>query len=185
MSSTFEERLQETSEWIFGRVWPDGHSRIRLAIETLGWVINDFRVTFQEHMEIRHRSNAPEFYYTDRFYKISDWDPKRYHKLLAEYQSHIVLVEDLALEMTRYGNYIASLVRDEIDPAYRLDEGVLLINKQVLLSYEVHRPEFIEEDFSDGEPYRDSNQFREDRVKRRLSAKRTLTEGYFDKEDEP
>ena len=78
------------------------------------------------------------------------------HRLIKEYEDHVALLEDLALEATRYGNYIASLIRDEVDPSFRFDEGSLLITAAAdMLQYQLLRPEFIPSDFNNGEPYID------------------------------
>lgn len=49
--------------------------------------------------------------------------------MLKEYEFHIALIEDLLTEMTRAANYVCDKIRDSLDPAYRLKDGVLLITR--------------------------------------------------------
>jgi hypothetical protein len=161
-------RLVEASEWIFRRVWPTGHPRLRSAIAALGHVLNDFLATFGEHS---FRDKHSERVEVKRFYQIDEWNPERYHRLRNRYEEHVALIEDLGLELTRYGNHIAQLVREELDPAFRFDDGLLLIARgpNMDFRYDILRPQFTDEDFGDGEPYRGLEQFRRDCVNRDIS----------------
>jgi hypothetical protein len=50
--------------------------------------------------------------------------------LLKEYESHVNLVCDLFFELTRAANYLCDRVRETIFPLYRLQEGILLIERR-------------------------------------------------------
>ena len=166
----FVDRLKRASEWIYGRIWPEGHENLRSAIEAFGLLLADWMCKFEEHSE----SPGPDSHgvTTERFYKIGNYDPDRYHRLIEEYQDHVALLEDLALEATRYGNYIASLIRDEVDPSFRFDEGLLLITAASgILQYQLLKPEFKPSDFNNGEPYIDLETFERERSSRDISAK--------------
>ena len=162
------ERLSQTSEWIFKRVWPAGHPRLRSAIAALGHVLNDFLITFSEHS---FRDKGSEWVEVKRFYRIDEWDPERYRALSDRYEEHVALIEDLVLELTRYGNYVAQLIREELDPTFRFDEGLLLIARGLNIDfrYDILRPQFTDEDFKDGEPYKGLERFRLDCITRDVS----------------
>ncbi|MFT5183269.1 MAG: hypothetical protein ACI84C_000395 [Flavobacteriales bacterium] len=70
-------------------------------------------------------------YQTEKFYKtgIKDTsDPNHPDFVIESYYFHVRLVADLALELTRAGNYIIEQVRAQIAANYRSNEGALLIN---------------------------------------------------------
>ncbi|MEU2043725.1 HNH endonuclease signature motif containing protein [Nocardia niwae] len=165
LSLKMHERLHNLSKWIFSRVWPEDHRQLREVIETMNYVILDFLQTFDEHAEQYANS---EYLRTDKFYKISEWNNERYSALLGEYKNHVTLVRDLALEMTRYANWISTKVRDEIDPMYRFEEGVLTVRSDDLLRWQLYRPEFSAAELEQGQPYKGPEEFRIDRSKRQL-----------------
>jgi hypothetical protein len=166
--AAFVERLQRANEWIFSRTWPPGRPELRDAIDAYGRVIADWMHTFFEHAEESSNGTAMM---TEKFYKVISQNP-RYFEDLAKYRHHLRLLEDLALEATRYGNYIADLVRKEIDPEFRAEEGALLLR----LPYDYFKiglvkPEFRPEDFENGQPYKDLQAFEDERASRDVSMK--------------
>jgi hypothetical protein len=166
----FIDQLRRANEWIYGRVWPEGHEKLRSAIEAFGLLVADWMCKFEEHSE----SPTPYSHSvtTEKFYKVGNYAPDRYHRLVEEYQDHVALLEDLALEATRYGNYIASLIRDEVDPSFRFDEGLLLITVATdTFQHQLLKPEFKLSDFNDGEPYIDLETFERERSRRDITAK--------------
>ena len=64
---------------------------------------------------------------TVKFYKARGEERDLYHKLGEAYDFHLDLVEDLMLELTRAANYICERIRQFIDPAFRLKEGVIFV----------------------------------------------------------
>jgi hypothetical protein len=110
---------------------------------------------------------------TEPFYKKrgDGWNPK-YREDLAEYEHHVELLEDLALEATRYANYIADLVRNELDPDFRAEQGALLV-RVVYGFFQVGllKPEFRPQDLENGQPYKGIRAFEDDRTSRDVSMK--------------
>jgi hypothetical protein len=166
----FTDRLGRVNEWIYGRVWPEGHNKLRSAIEAFGQLIAEWMHKFGEHAESPSLDSPVAM--TEPFYKISDWDPDRYDRLLKEYEYHVGLLQDLVLEATRYGNYIAKLIRDEIDPSFRFDEGLLLllVSGELFQTYLI-KTEFRPSDFANGEPYKGLQQFEQERINRDVTMK--------------
>ena len=117
-----DKNLRELREWIFSRIWPSRYSELEDAFENFRRVLQDFQNVFHEYSE-----ETPEIYYTRKFYQISEWNEEKYERLGKRYEFHVDLVEDLMLELTRAANYICGKVRQYIDPIFRLNEGLLIV----------------------------------------------------------
>jgi hypothetical protein len=167
MSRAVFDRLKEAHTWILGRVWPAGHDYLRATIAAMALVLNDLLLNFENHMI--EREIEPEMLQTEKFYKISYWSPEDYEKLSIRWEFHCALVEDLCFELTRYGNLIANIVRDDIDSDYRFEQGMLLIRYGVDLIWRdtTYRPEFSPEQIADQrQPYSNLEAFLSDRPTR-------------------
>lgn len=162
---TVHERLHEASKWIFSRVWPPTLSHLRETIETLNYVLMDLLQTFELHADPVERAQN-KYYRTERFYKIQEWNPDLYSQLLEEYKDHVSLVRDLSFELTRYSNFVADIVRREIDPTFRFEEGVFTVWASDVFNWRMFRPEFSEEELTAGQPYKGPDQFRAVRTAR-------------------
>jgi hypothetical protein len=173
LSEAVYERLTETRRWILGRVWPRGHTYLRVTIETMRIVLADLLDKFDEHVVSYHEyEDIGRTLHTEKFYKIRYWDEKRYNALVAEYEYHTALVEDLAFELTRYGNLITDIVRKEIDSTYRFEQGALLIRYgvDILWPDSTYRPEFSEREIADQrQPYTGLADYLKTRTTRELS----------------
>jgi hypothetical protein len=170
MSVSTYERLKETSSWLLARIWPSGHTYLRDTIKAMGRVLDDLLVTFESHMAAWR--DEDELLYTRKFYKIPYWDEKKFNALLAEWEWHTALVEDLCFELTRYGNLVADIVRTEIDPNYRFEKGVLLIRYGIDIMWDgtIYRPEFAPREIeSQLQPYTSLLEFLKARPSRDLS----------------
>lgn len=117
--------LAELVRWTFKRVWPQRYPRLEDAMKNFASVLSDFLRTFDQHCE----PSAPDEdrLWTQKFYKIPEWDPERYHRLLAQYDFHVDLVQDLLLELTRAANLVCDEVRGNLLHTYRLAEGRLSV----------------------------------------------------------
>ncbi|MGH3401891.1 MAG: hypothetical protein ACRDRJ_05115 [Streptosporangiaceae bacterium] len=166
---SFTQRLGRANEWVLSRAWPPGHAELRESIDTYGRVIADLVYTFHKHAEEGHSGKVMM---TERFYRNKGNFNPTYHEDIAKYEHHIELLEDLVLEATRYANHIADLVRSEIEPDFRAEEGALLV-KYVYGVFQLGllKPEFRPEDFAHGQPYKDLQSFDTDRASRDVSMK--------------
>jgi len=140
-----EQRLRDCAVWIATRPWPQGHDKLKAAIVNIGLFLNELVHTFNEHAELQsegHRRIYPAFY------RIPKWDPELYNSLLAEYKGRRAYLSDLTLEITRYINLFGDLVREDLDPFFRQEEGHLTViaEGQMPLEYNVHIPQFAQED---------------------------------------
>jgi hypothetical protein len=117
--------LAATRDWLHSRVWPDSHPRLRGALTNFRNVLNDFLLVFRTHAQ----PFGEDSYMTEAFYRIREWDPARYGKLLQRYEEHVDLVGDLVLELTRAANYVCDQVRLNLFGGFRLREGVALVER--------------------------------------------------------
>lgn len=117
-----DEDLRELRDWIFSRIWPSRYPELEDAFENFRRILQNFQNVFHEYS-----AEAPEMFYTRKFYQISEWNEEKYEKLGKRYEFHVDLVEDLMLELTRGTNYICDIVRQYIDPVFRLNEGLILV----------------------------------------------------------
>lgn len=122
-SVDFIKDLRATVAWLLGRVWRGDNLTLERAFHNFRLVLNDFLVLFSKYAE----KHADDWYHTKRFYRIEEWNPNLYDKLLDRYERHVELVNDLVLELTRAANLICAVVRETIEPSFRLREGVLLV----------------------------------------------------------
>lgn len=161
-----KESLDNVRPWILSRVWPGRYPELEAAFTNFRFVAQDLCLVFEEHAENRHGDS----WQTAKFYKITEWDDERYHRLLKDYEQHVALVEDLLLELTRAANYVCDKVRQALLPSFRIKEGVLLVTSgpYMDLRYRTHRVEY-----RGGEkipvPYRGLEKFMSDRFSRDYS----------------
>ena len=124
-----DNNLRELREWIFSRIWPARYPELEDAFENFRRVLQDFQNVFHEHSK-----EAPDLFYTDKFYQINKWNKKEYERLSKMHAFHVDIVMDLMLELTRAANYICDKVREYIDPVFRLNEGLLIIESGPYMS---------------------------------------------------
>lgn len=157
------DELTELREWIFARVWPHRIPEIEDAFNNFRAVLQDLQLVFGKYSKELNEGTL----HTEKFYKIDEWNPKRYAYLASKYDFQIDLVEDLALELTRAANYICDLVRRHLDPAFRLAEGVLVVDSGPYMDLTFHsfRPEYLGEERK-STPYPGLKEFKELRATR-------------------
>lgn len=117
-----QQRLREAATWLFGRVWPGELVDLERRFENFRLVWQDLDAVFSRWP---HPRSDDEVVYLDNFggdMALSE-DPA----LLARYEFFVDLVEDLTLELTRAANHICDGVRNELNPTFRLEEGLVLI----------------------------------------------------------
>jgi hypothetical protein len=125
MSKSVHERLCRLQRWLFRRVWPSGLAPLRDSFENFMCVLTDLLLVYERHSVL-----SQDGYFTKRFYHIDKWDDALYHRLLAQYEDHTALVEDLVYELTRAANYVCDRVREKLLPEFRLAEGMVTIRKE-------------------------------------------------------
>ena len=157
--------LKRLVDYLYSRVYPSRHSEVCRALENFMVVLNDFRRVFHQHSEPFGKD-----YITSKFYRIPGryLDDAEYSRVGREFDFHVDLVQDLALELTRAGNYVCETVRRHLLRSYRLVEGLLVVESgpHEDLGYRRHRPQY--RDTEKGNLYPGFEQFLETRTTRDL-----------------
>lgn len=126
--------------------------------------MQDFLNLFKEYAK-----ESGEWYYTEKFYKLK-WhkDQEVYRRLSKQYTFHVLLVEDLVIELTRATNYICQLVRKYVDNSFRLKEGLTLIEIGPFMdmSWKQYRVQYRKNDLDKEYLYKNIETFKEDRASR-------------------
>lgn len=139
LSKELDNKILEASDWLLGRVWPNRYRDLEAAFNNFRIVLQDFYNVFHEHAV-----NQGEYWETEKYYRIDEWNEERYRKLADDFHYHVALVEDLSLELTRAANYLCDKIRSTLMHSYRIKEGVLLIQSgpHMDLSYKTYRAEY-------------------------------------------
>lgn len=141
-----DESFRSLWDWLLSRIWPKRYGSLEAAFENFRCVLQDFQNVFHEYSK-----KANDIYYTEKFYKIGEWNEEKYKRLLKIYEFHVDLVMDLMMELTRAANYVCDKIREYIDHTFRLKEGVILVGSGPYLvksgphmgmSYRTHRLEY-------------------------------------------
>ncbi|SMX75736.1 hypothetical protein BLIN101_01300 [Brevibacterium linens] len=121
-----EERIRaamfDTSKWLLERDWPSEFSAVREAFDRLGEVLRAINAHVNESFEWSER----RIWQLKRNHKLNPRTREVYEKLAAEFQLNCTLTWCLTIELSKAANLVIRAVREEIDPFYRFDEGVLL-----------------------------------------------------------
>ena len=187
MSNERHRQLESLRLWLFALELPGEFPAVRAAFDNFRRVLGDALTVFNQHAEL---SIGGDTWRTERFYKIREWNPKRYEQLAAEYNYHVALVEDLFLELTRAGNLIFSRVRENFSPTFRVADGLLTVESGPYFSRtdgvinKLHRPVYTAEERSLDLPYPGLQQFRIYRTTRDYSFGRGMgpedEEGHYE-----
>jgi hypothetical protein len=125
LSEEFNRSLGELCPWLLSRFWPGIYPELESAFLNFRLVLNDMHNLFNKHSYKLYKDE--DFLRTKQFYKIQEWDPKRYELLLRQYVFHVDLVQDLIFELTRAANLIIERIREFIMPSFREKEGKALV----------------------------------------------------------
>jgi len=118
------KRLVDTGELLLAKDWPREFPRLRKSFTRLRRVIGVLIEHLNESMDATGGR-----YETRREYKTIGWDPKRYKELLNDFRLDAATTRWLAQEMTRCVNLVISAIRHDLDPLYRFDEGIVLMQE--------------------------------------------------------
>jgi hypothetical protein len=167
------KELQTIPDFIVSRFWPNRYEDLEAAIFNIKNVLNDFIKVFYEYadedaIDKAEESGEDRTIRTIKFYKIDEWNPELYEKLLAKFEYHVSLVEDLSLELTRAANLLIEKIRKYISPKYRETEGKFLMTSgpYMDMSFKTHKLEYKAEEKKENHPYHGLKSFMTDRENR-------------------
>jgi hypothetical protein len=145
------DALDGLRHWLLGRVWPGSNAALESSFLNFRLVLNDLVTTFESALEY---TEGP-ILWTRKYYKIPEWNPRAYHRLLDSYKRHVALVENLAFELTRAANFVCDTVRDTLEPRFRIDEGALLLTTGLYddFTFHTYRLEYNESERTATPPY--------------------------------
>lgn len=175
------DNLRTLELYIFSRIWPKRYNSIEFAFNNFRFILSDFNKVFEMHKEKIDDYGEP-WYFTEKLYnkKIQ----KSYNELVAEYNYHVDLVQDLACELTRSANYLCDQIRKYISSSFRIKEGSLLIvtGPNIDLNFVTHRLEFTTNDI-DIIKYPGLEKFMEIRKDRGFNFGKGVNEKYLEYEN--
>jgi hypothetical protein len=126
----FFGNLKKLRNWILSRVWPKTHPALKGALQNFGQVINDLVNKFEEYSEDDDDEDSEDAKLrTEKFYQKDIYERDVYDLLLRRFNYHVDLIEDLSFELTRAANYVCDQVRASLDRTFRINEGVLLVQR--------------------------------------------------------
>lgn len=159
------EDLTLLRRWLLGRIWPGRYPSLERAVANFSQVLQDFQEILHEHLEPFGDGNE---LITRRFYRIEQWNPRPYAKLVAQYEFHVDIVSDLMLELTRAANLVCEEVRRHIAHNFRLAEGHVIVQRgpNTDLRWIEFVPRYSPEEAAAPTPYPGLPQFYEDRNNR-------------------
>jgi hypothetical protein len=146
------DTLKSLPEWLLSRIWPKGlFPDLAKAMANFRQVLNDLLNVFEKRSEKLMDEGLIYLHITKKFYKIDEWNEDLYFKLGREYDCHVCLISDYVYELTRAANYVCGAVREELLPSFRLEQGALLVTRDMdmNLQYHTYRPEYRGADFPD------------------------------------
>ncbi|MBO4271274.1 HNH endonuclease signature motif containing protein [Microbispora triticiradicis] len=163
------QRLEELSGWLLNRIWPSTYPALASAMENFRAVLVDLRGMFQQHGEYDDQRGDVVLIRHEK--RLRKWDPEEYSKLSQQHHQRFVLLQDLALELTRAANLVCDRVREEIDPTYRIEQGAVSAHSGPygFLSYMMHRVEYTSAEKALANPYPGLEDFAEVRKTRDFS----------------
>jgi hypothetical protein len=125
IASEDNERLRDLRLWMLRIIWPKTLPRLEKVLENFRRVLEDFHSVFLRHADASRIEGAVV---TEKFYQNVGFASRQLRdELLAEYNRHVGLVENLFVELTRAANYVCDAVRENLDPNFRLEDGALYV----------------------------------------------------------
>lgn len=170
-------KSRELMKYIISRVWFNRYPDLEKSLLNFKTILNDLLNVFDKYSEGKRNNESR---WTKKIYHIDEWNPERYETLHEKYMYHVELVQDLTLELTRAANYVIDKVRENLLPAFRIKEGVLLVEIGPFrdMSWRTHRVEYRNAERTEL-PYPGLKKFMEIRSSRDLAYGLGVSEDYF------
>ncbi|HLS29233.1 MAG TPA: HNH endonuclease [Flavobacteriaceae bacterium] len=172
------ENLKTLPEYIISRFWPKVYPKLENSIFNFKNVLNDLLNTFDKYSE---KSAGSNMYRSRKLHHIDRYDEELYNELLKKNEFHVYLVQDLTFELTRSANLICEEIRKTINPSFRENEGMLLVETgpDMTFSYRTLKLEYSSEQKKENLPYKGLKKFMQDRDNRDYSHGSGFREDYF------
>jgi hypothetical protein len=121
-----EELLNDFSKFhlkLLTTDFPGTLIELERSIKTLSILLYKSAQVFEKHCEMKEDNNGNIFYRGIQFYKISEWDQEKYHKLLENFEEWIEECHQCIFDATKAANWFREVVRRDINPIFFAKEG--------------------------------------------------------------
>lgn len=116
------ERIDRFAEKIIGALWPNVLPELECALKKLASEVHQAIETFLQHSDV-------EDYGLCEVRPFPKWDSKRYQELSDEYDAWRDKCEKHIFEATKVANWLADVVRRDINPTFFATKGKFLITR--------------------------------------------------------
>jgi hypothetical protein len=116
------DNVEEFRRCVIRVVWPGTIPELERAIKTLSLYLAMALESFGKHSERKEDG----WYKEVRFYKSSGWN-ENYHRDLAAYNEWIDEQNDFMFEATKSANWVADVVRRELNPSFFAIPGKFIV----------------------------------------------------------
>jgi hypothetical protein len=170
IQATTLDALVSESEWLTTRKWPDAYPAIRRAFRNYAWNLADVVAHVRISMDLI--DGREEIYEMYREHKHRLMTQAEYHQSSHQFQFNADVLYELSFELTKAANFVCDAVRFELDPLFRLEEGVVPLRVgDGLFGNKVLAEEYSEEEVERYMPYVGLSEVKE-RVKSQGGASR-------------
>ncbi|MBX6751966.1 MAG: hypothetical protein IRY85_20290 [Micromonosporaceae bacterium] len=116
------DALEALAAWLLGQSWPTTFPRVRIAFIRHAYALRALLSALRNYTEAHGSARRLERLYQ----RLERWDPPEYQRLLRETQLRQQVIWYLVTELSRSVNLIIQAVREEVDPGFRIVEGLVL-----------------------------------------------------------
>jgi hypothetical protein len=135
-------RLFELQRRIQRALWPRTLPELELAMQTFVAVLSSAFSLFREHCE-----RSGDELEADRFYRLQVHSPVEYKRLLEQFNAWSNACDELLRETARAANWLADVIRRDINPLFLIREGRFSIVEGMFVGF-IFRSETYEYDAS-------------------------------------
>ena len=165
INSTFEA-LGSLNSWLFALNLPGKRDELDMALSNFTHVLRDFMTFFGAHSELDNNGA----WYFSKIPKPHPFNLRRDHQVGLQNEFNHTLLEDLVMELTRAANLVCDVIREKIDPLFRVSAGALTVVRGPAESedgsdYKEWKPEY-EGDERKSKPYLGIEDFKTKRKSR-------------------
>ena len=126
LPSSVHGRLHDFGAWLLSRNLPAGQPELRLALDVVQSVVVDLLTTFNKYTEVVHAGADDPWIRVHKWYSAGGFNPN-YDRDVRAYSTHVNLLFNLTLELTRAVQWFCDVVRRDLDPTFRFSEGALVV----------------------------------------------------------
>jgi hypothetical protein len=141
------DSLKKVPDYIVSRVWPQRYKPLESSLTNFKNIVNDLVQLYHEFPDENPNGYSIEKFYKnyqrEKFYGNQEkYDPELEKSALNHYEYHLSLIIDLVIELTRAMNYVCDQIRNFLHEGFRIEEGVILIQRFDMFSSQNYRVEY-------------------------------------------